>query len=778
MNIPASPNSILRDSVPAANASLPRERTVAVIGNPNTGKSTLFTALTGVHSRIGNYPGVTVEKKIGWLTHGGTRIRLVDLPGTYSLSPRTIDEMVSVDVLLGRQPDVGAIDAVVCIVDASNLERNLYLVSQVLDLGLPTVLVLNMWDVAQSRGVQINVAELSRRMGITVVTCEAHRRKQLDQVRAAIAETTRASAVPSSDLFPAAFGQEAAQLGKDFEQFGKSAIPGYLIQRLLLDVGGQLELQLGKQFPQELPQRLVQARERLAAAGCRVPSIEAKVRYQWIRTLLGGIVTVPLQRPVTWTDTLDRWLTHKIFGLFFFCLVMFAVFQAISSAAAPLMESFESGQKYIGNWVGELLPFGPVRSLIVDGIIAGVGGILVFLPQICLLFLFIAILEDCGYMARAAFLMDKLMTRVGLSGKSFLPLMSSFACAIPGIMATRTIENRRDRMVTILIAPLMSCSARAPVYWLMVAAFFPQISWLGGLLNLHGIVLFAMTFFGAVVAIPVAWLFKKTLFKGETPPFVMELPTYKVPSIGIVFHRVFDRASAFVMRAGTLILATSILIWLTSYWPGSHIDEQRVQEQIRQLETQLAEPIQQHARLEAELKSNLAERDEVEVQLAKVSEQLAPLNELFDERNRISERLLTESYLGQFGQFIEPVVMPLGWDWRIGVGVVASFPAREVIISTLGTIYSLGGDVDAENSGLQSVLQDARWPDGRKVYSIPVALSIMVFFALCAQCASTLVVIRRETNHWGWAAFTFFYMTALAYAGAWLAFNLASVWLS
>ena len=330
------------------------------------------------------------------------------------------------------------------------------------------------------------------------------------------------------------------------------------------------------------------------------------------------------------------------------------------------------------------------------------------------------------------------MVKVGLSGKSFVPLMSSFACAIPGIMATRTIENRRDRMVTILVAPLMSCSARAPVYALMIAAFFPSVAWAGGWITLHGVMMFVMTFFGAAVAIPVAWLFKKTLFKGETPPFVMELPSYKWPSPRIVAHRVYDRARAFVLRAGSLIFATSILVWAASYFPGDHTLEQQTSVQIEQVESKLADD-----------PSLQAERDELVVR-----------------RNALSEQLLETSFLGRFGKGIEPAVRPLGWDWRIGVGVLASFPAREVIVATLGTIYSLGGDVDESDSGLQQALQNSKWPDGRPVYSIPVALSIMVFFALCAQCASTLMVIRRETNSWGWSLFTFVYMTTLAYLAA------------
>ncbi len=769
----------MTEKVPSKNL----ERTVAVIGNPNTGKSTLFTALTGVHSRIGNYPGVTVEKKFGWFEHEGQSIRLVDLPGTYSLSPRTIDEMVSVDVLLGRQPDVGQVDAVVCIVDASNLERNLYVVSQVLDLGLPTVLVLNMWDVALDRGIQIDPVKLGSRLGVPVVPCEAHRRKQIDDVRSAIVRACHSPKTTPPDLFPEAFHEEGRKLQAEFLQFSNQTLPTYLVERLILDVGGQLETELTKPAPEQLITRLKDARERLKAVQFRVPNIEAKLRYGWSRQILNGVMTVPEKRQTTVTDTLDRWLTHKFWGLLVFCLAMFIVFQSISWAAQPLMKFCEFGQKQVGEMVGSLLPFGPFRSLLVDGVIAGVGGILVFLPQICFLFLFIALLEDCGYMARAAFLMDKLMTKVGLSGKSFVPLMSSFACAIPGIMATRTIENRRDRMVTILIAPLMSCSARAPVYWLMVAAFFPSISWAGGWITLHGIMLFVMTFFGAAVAVPIAWLFKKTLFKGETPPFVMELPSYKIPSPRIVLHRVFDRATAFVMRAGTLILATSIVIWSASYFPSDHTEEQKVLAEIRQAESTFATELDQKEQLsrEREKFGNGPSGDDqpiaqIDGKISELDERLKPLHDLFDRRNKISEQLLAQSFLGRFGKVIEPVVKPLGWDWRIGVGVLASFPAREVIVATLGTIYSLGGDVDENSQGLQSALQSATWPDGRPVYSIPVAMSIMVFFALCAQCASTLMVIHRETNHWGWAVFTFVYMTALAYIGAWIAY-VATGWL-
>jgi ferrous iron transport protein B len=334
--------------------------------------------------------------------------------------------------------------------------------------------------------------------------------------------------------------------------------------------------------------------------------------------------------------------------------------------------------------------------------------------------------------------MDKLMTKVGLNGKSFVPLMSSFACAIPGIMATRTIENRRDRMVTILVAPLMSCSARLPVYVLLIGAFIPATRYLGGWVGLHGLVLFAMSSLGLVVAIPVAWLLKKTWFKGETPPFVMELPSYKWPSPRIVIHRVYDRGKSFITRAGTLIFATTILVWAAGYFPGDHTELDRITAQIEQLESESGADGPPESKVD-------------------------PLHR---RRNELSGQLIASSVLGRVGHAIEPAVKPLGWDWKIGVGAIASFPAREVIIASLGTIYSLGGDVNEEDAGLQAAMRESKWPDGRPVYNIPVALSIMVFFALCAQCAATLMVMRRETNSWRWPLFAFVYMTTLAYVGA------------
>lgn len=731
----------------------PRELTVVLIGNPNTGKSTLFTALSGMHTRIANFPGCTVEKKLGVFTDAGVKITLVDLPGTYSLSPRSLDEMVSVDVLLGRQADVGKIDAVICIVDAANIERNLYLYTQVREIGLPVILCLNMWDLAEERGIKVDIDALSQRLGVPIVATSAHKHLGVQELKSAIHRVVGAAVEVRRPEFPAPFYEEIASLHDwMLKKYNTSPEP-FLLERMLLDVGGESEKKLSLALSPELLPVLASARERLAQKGCRVPAIETKVRYQWIREQLTGVVdrTSPANR-VTTSDRIDKVLTHKVTGLLFFVGVMFLIFQSIYAWASPFMDAIESVQEIAAGWVESSMAPGTLRSLIVDGVIGGVGSVVIFVPQIALLFLFIAILEDCGYMSRAAFLMDKLMTKLGLSGKSFVPLMSSFACAVPGVMAARVIENRQDRLLTILVAPLMSCSARLPVYLLMIAAFVPQIT-IARIIPLQGLVLFAMYCVGALVAIPVAWILRKFVFKGETPPFVMELPSYKWPSPRIVLHRVYDRVKAFVLRAGTLIFCTTVLVWAAAYFPEDHSPELKIQAEIAQLEEAAGE--------------------------SPTPEQTAQLDQLQEQAHQISGRLLADSYLGRSGRMIEPLVKPLGWDWRIGVSVIASFPAREVVLATLGTIFSLGSEVaddgEENTSRFVSALQSSTWPDGRPLFTIPVAVSIMVFFALCAQCAATLMIIRRETNSWRWPIVTFVYMTGLAYVAAFVVYQVGSL---
>ncbi|MBM3970976.1 MAG: ferrous iron transport protein B [Planctomycetes bacterium] len=767
--------------------------TVAIIGNPNTGKSTLFNALTGLQVRVGNFPGVTVEKKIGRIKGTAQPIDLVDLPGTYSLSPRSLDEMVSVNVLLGRQTDVGKVDAVVCILDASNLERNFYLACQVLDLGLPTVIVLNMFDVASTRGVRIDIPALSKKLGVQVVATSAHRKEGLDALKAAIA-----SAVPNGPgtrphPFPETFYSECHQLASKLAGLCRSDAPSFLVERALLDVGGYLETEWldDDNAAEQWRTALVEARTRLKDAGCRVPAIEAKARYAWAKQTLAEITTIPSARAETLSDRMDRVLTHRFAGLLIFAVLMVVVFQAIFSWAEPLMGWCEAGQSAASGFVASQLPPGTLRSLLTDGVVAGVGGVLVFLPQIGMLFLFIALLEDCGYLARAAFLMDKVMSKFGLNGKSFVPLMTSHACAIPGIMATRVIEDRRARLATILVAPLMSCSARLPVYTLFISLFVSDSPLLGLRGARQGLTLFAMYALGITAAALVAAVLRKTIFHSETPPFVMELPAYKWPSPWIVFSRVWDRMMAFVTRAGTLIFAAAIVVWAGSFFPGDHSQEFEKQRLIEAAEPIKSDLLLQEARTVEALDKlnqrishaaweNATERDDIlkltastQTELAKLKAKLKPFEDASDEVNHMRASLVEQSFLGWLGHLIEPIVKPLGWDWKIGVGTLLSFPARELVVTNLGIIYGLGQDVDESDQQLWSTIREAKWPDGRPVYGVPVALSIMVFFSLCAQCAATLMTIRRETNSWRWPLVTFSYMTSLAYLAALVTYQVA-----
>ncbi|MBT5060314.1 MAG: ferrous iron transport protein B, partial [Gemmatimonadetes bacterium] len=681
--------------------------------------------------------GVTVQYSAGQaqLPQSG-KAQIIDLPGTYSLSASSPDEAIAVDVLLGQQEGAPPIDLVVAIADASNLRRHLYLLSQILETGHRVVLGLNMMDLAQDRDIHVDVDALSSRLGIPIVPLTSHRGTGIDDLIHAIdAALQRDRPEPTQTHLPKGLIAAAGELCRGDDASFNSSVEAL---RVLVDVDGHLERRAIATEGQPLRLRIAELRETIHADG-PLSSVESEARYAWIAEIVADTLRGDETLRPRHSDRIDRVLTHRIAGLAVFLLISAATFQGIFTWSAPLMDAIDRLFGQLGDSVGSLISEGPLQSLVVDGVIAGVGGVLIFLPQIAILFLIISLLEDCGYMARAAMMMDRLLRFCGLSGRSFIPMLSSFACAVPGILAARAISDRRDRYVTILVAPLMSCSARLPVYVLFIAAFIPDRPVLGSWLGLQGLTLLAMYGVGAGVAIPVAMLLRRTLLRGESTPFLIELPSYKWPVPKVVLMRVYLNSREFVVRAGSIILAATIIMWALAYYPHS---------------VEITD--------EFDKRRQTAERfpDQTRVDILRAIDHAE------------STALLEASYLGQAGHFIEPVVRPLGWDWQLGMAALASFPARELIISTLGTIYSLGGDTDETSQDLRSALRTSPGADGEPV-DTPVALSVMVFFALCAQCTSTLAVIRREMGSWGWVGLSFGYMTALAYIGAFIVYQTA-----
>ncbi|MGC6456544.1 MAG: ferrous iron transport protein B [Coraliomargaritaceae bacterium] len=702
---------------------------IALIGNPNTGKTSLFNMLTGLNQQVGNYAGVTVEKKTGrWKLPDGRKTELIDLPGTYSLAAASLDERIAVDVLSGHAPGLSAPDLVIVVVDVENLRRNLYLASQASELGAPIVIALNCWDVAEKKGLQIDCKLLEQRLGVPVVPTIAKYQKGTAELAQAVTQALETRPMLVRPNWPEAVQNALETLRQELvEKRGETLRDGEL-QRLLFDRESAVCERLQTEAAEHEP-ILSHTRKQLYEAGYQPDAAESVLRFRFLNPLLNDILerqAVAARRSTS--ESIDQLLLHKVWGLLIFIGMMYVVFQSVYSWAGPVMDGIETAVGWVGGHVGSLLTEVPMlQSLIVDGIIGGVGSFLVFLPQILVLFLFISLLEETGYMARAAFLMDKLFQWCGLNGKSFVPLLSSYACAIPGIMATRTIPDKKARMITILIAPLMSCSARLPVYLLLIGAFVeptygPTIA---------GAALFAMHFIGALVAAPLAWLLHRTLDRSVAiRPFVMELPPYRVPHFKQTLHRMYESGREFVLRAGTIIFAMSIVIWALLYFPRPASLEESILSQ-------------EHA-----------------------SEEAA--------QQAVDAAYLERSYMGRFGQFVQPVFAPAGYDWKITVGVLASFPAREIIISTLGITYALGGEVDEESDDLRTALANTQWEDGPRagqpVFNLPVALSIMVFFALCMQCGATVAVIAQELN-WRWAVGSFLTLTILAWFAAVLVYQ-------
>ncbi len=737
---------------------------VAIAGNPNSGKTTIFNGLTGMRLKVGNYAGVTVERREGRLSSDPAgRTVLIDIPGTYSLAARSLDERIARDVLLGWQLGEPPPDAVIVVLDASNLERNLYLATQIIDLNLPVIFLCNMMDVARQRGLTISLPRLSKAFGVPVIPTIGNRSEGLDDVASTLLDILDRPGVHRTTCpLPDPIELQAARLAGVLVRHGlatpRTARGAAL---LLLLRPSQVEHGIDEPLPAEVDDMLGEVRRELATAGFDdIPSLLVQRRYEWLDDLLAGVMRRTETSRQTLSDRIDRVLTHRVFGLVSFAAIMFGMFGATFWLAEPIMGIVEGSVTFAQTEIHAHLPAGALTDLLADGAVAGVGNVVVFFPQICLLFLFIAVLEDSGYMARAAFLMDRIMRRVGLHGKSFIPLLSSMACTVPGIMSTRTIESRRDRLATILVAPLVTCSARLPVYFILIALIFPpDQTWT------KAGVLAGLYLAGIFLALGIATILKKTLLRGPTPMFVMELPPYRLPNPWPVIRVVWDRGCSFLVRAGTFILASSIVLWAIFYWPRPV--DLRVAPETHEMLSQAFGGRQSGS----ESRGPGGEARDIDAPAVAVTQHsaLSPQSSAAVAASRQMEYSLA----GRLGKLIEPAIAPLGFDWRIGVGIIASFTGREIFVSTMGIVYSADDAADGSNS-LRQRMQAAARPDGTPVFSTATCLSLLVFYALAMQCISTLAVTWRESGSWRWPAFLWTYMTVLAYVAALGTYHLAA----
>lgn len=642
---------------------------IALLGNPNTGKSSVFNMLTGMRQQVGNFPGVTVEKRSGTIQTKVNKHQIIDFPGTYSIFAKSLDEQVVLDVLKDpRHTDYP--DAILYIADAANLERNLLFFSQLYDLGFPCILVLNMWDRAQQKGLQINEALLQENFpAATIVTANARVAIGKSRILDAIDELAQGSSKPFHN------GHFAVDLGPKEQQKN------------------------------------------------------TEERLQKIRTL--GVVQQSKPQAPTYSTRLDRILTHPVYGYMLFAALLLLIFQFIFSFASIPMDYIDAQFVRLSNWSAQMLPSGLLSKLLTQGLIPGIGGVLVFVPQIAILFFFIALLEESGYLSRVVFIMDRLMRPFGLNGKSVVPLLSSVACAIPGIMSARTISDWKERLITILVAPFMSCSARIPVYTLLINLVVPK-TYIAGMLNLQGLVLFGLYTLGIVFALSTAMILKVFIKSKEQGYHLMELPEYKAPRIQNVLFTVFEKVKVFVLDAGKIIVAISILLWgLATFGPASR--DQKL------IALQSSSNYQQ---------ANAQKQQEQE-----------------------SALLLSESYIGHFGRFIEPAIQPLGYDWKIGVALLSSFAAREVFVGSLATIYAVGDNSDNQKRLIQK-LRAEKNAAGKPIYSLATGMSLLIFYVFAMQCMATLAVVRRETNSWRWPLIQLVFMGVVAYTCAFIVYQI------
>jgi ferrous iron transport protein B len=706
---------------------------VLLAGNPNAGKTTVFNSLTGARAKVGNYPGVTVDRRSAALDlPGGGRVELVDLPGTYSLSARSPEEEVAVDAILGR--GAPSPDAVVVVADATALARNLYLVLQVIETGVPVVVAMSIMDEARSRGLTIDTRRLGERLGAEVVPLVASRGEGKQELAEAIARACALGpreprcATPIDPTLEALLPPVEEAVTSAFGPLPDPARRAWALWALL-SLGDD---ELADVAP-ELRAAAAAAHRAAREAALDLDAAIIGARYRVIEELLAESMVTPPATRRRLTERIDAVATHGGWGALVFAAVMFVVFQALFSWAEPAIAAVQHGIAAGQSLAVRALPPGPLRDLLTEGIVAGVGNVLVFVPQIALLFLFIGVLEDSGYLARVAFLMDRLMGGVGLHGKAFVPMLSGFACAVPAVMATRTIENRRDRLLTMLVVPLTSCSARLPVYVLITAAVFdPSLRWLG-LLSIGAVVLFSMYALSVAAALGAAAVLRRTALRGPRPTLVLELPPYRMPVARNLLLGAWQRIRTFLVDAGTLILAITVVLWALLSYPRDP---------------------DAAARFSAE-RAHLLER-------IPGPEREARLSALSSEEKGAQ---LRHSLAGRVGRAIEPVIAPLGFDWRIGVGILGAFAAREVFVSTMGIVLDIG-DADEHSETLREALRKARRDDGTPLMTPLVGVSLMVFFVLACQCTSTIAVVRRESGSWAWTAFMVGYMTALSYGAA------------
>ncbi len=706
---------------------------VLVAGNPNAGKTTLFNQLAGTRARTGNYPGVTVDRRSATITLGERTVELVDVPGTYSLTASSPEESIAVDAILGEKD--GDEKAVCVVTDATALGRGLYLALQVLECGFPTVLALNMMDELPERGLRIDVEGLAAALGCPVVPIVARDREGLDELRAALEAVLDRPPPPLPELdWGPAVEHAVARVSEAYASVSDPRRREAWARWALMSDREGAELEL----PAEVRDACRAAR---ATTDEDLDVALVAARYAKVDELVDAHVSGE-GRTRARGETLDRWLTHPVVGMLAFAAVMLIVFEALFSWSDPMIGWVEEGVVFSQDLLRATMPEGIFTDLLVEGVIAGVGNVLVFVPQIALLFLLLGFLEDCGYLARVAFVIDRLMKGVGLHGKAFVPLLGGFACAVPAVMATRTLSDRKDRLVTMLALPLMSCSARLPVYVLIVATVFAHQGDLFGFLSVGAVALFSMYALSMGATLGAAAVLRRTVLKGPRPTLVLELPPYRMPLARNLLASTWARVRTFLIDAGTVILALTIVLWALLTFPNDPAVTERYAEQ--------------RATVTATLDGAEEEEALAAIDGAEASAQL--------------ER----SAAGRLGKAIEPALEPLGMDWRLGIGVIGAFAAREVFVSTLGIVFGVGDDVDEENQPLREELRAAEWPDGRTLMTPLAGVALMVFFVLACQCMSTIAVVRRESGSWKWPLLMFSYMTALAYGAALLVFQVGS----